>query len=200
MRCTLALLLGLSLAFALPAAANDPHQADDEARLRAGQALLASVRAIEHGDLPAMRARGTIRVLVDWNRTDFFIESGQPRGLAYELVNGFGEWLNAREGRDDHRAPKLRMLFVPLPFAEILPALAAGRGDIAAAGITITEARARAVAFTNPYLSDVAELVVTHRGAPPLASLDDLAGLHQQRGGERACAVGPAGRGRAVGD
>jgi membrane-bound lytic murein transglycosylase MltF len=174
-RSILAAVLTL-LALALPARADDPHHAADEARLRAGQALLATSRAVQHGDLDAMRARGTIRVLTDWTRTDFFIENGQPRGLSYELMNSFGEWLNAREGRDDHRAPKLRLLFVPTALADIVPALAAGRGDIAAAGITATEARARSVTFTRPYLTDVAEVVVAHRGAPALAGIEDLAG------------------------
>jgi membrane-bound lytic murein transglycosylase MltF len=171
------LLLALLLLAPLGVRADDAqHIAEEDARLRAGQALLATTHAVATGDLPAMRQRGVIRVLVDWNRTDFFIENGQPKGIAYDLINGFGEWLNAREGRDDHRAPKLRLVFVPLPFPEVLPALVAGRGDIAAAGINITEARARQVSFTRPYLTDVSELIVVHRGAPRLASIEDLSG------------------------
>src|SRR5262245_27284526 len=102
LRRTLVLMLVACLA-AAPAHADDAAQ--DNARLAAGQALLARTHASETGDLDAMRQRGTIRVLVDWNRTSFFIENGQPRGVAYELINAFAEWLNAREGRDDHRAP-----------------------------------------------------------------------------------------------
>jgi membrane-bound lytic murein transglycosylase MltF len=179
-RLLFALLLLPGVAFADDAR----HIAEENARLAAGQALLSTTHAHVVGDLPAMRGRGVIRVLVDWNRTGFFIENGQPRGIAFELINSFGDWLNAREGRDDHRAPKLRFLFVPTPFPEVLPALVAGRGDIAAAGITITEERSRQVAFVRPHVTDVSEIIVTARGAPPLASLDDLAGhsLFVQRG------------------
>jgi membrane-bound lytic murein transglycosylase MltF len=179
------LLLALLLLAPLGVRADDAqHIAEEDARLRAGQALLATTHAVATGDLPAMRQRGVIRVLVDWNRTSFFIENGQPRGIAYELMNAFGEWLNAREGRDDHRAPKLRLLFVPTAFPDILPGLAAGRGDIAAANLTVTEERARHVTFTHPYVTDVSEIIVVHKGAPPLTSLDDLAGrtLFVQRG------------------
>lgn len=178
------LVVAIALLTLSARASDDPFAAEDAARLRAGQALLSSAHAPATGDLAAMRQRGVIRVLVDWNRTSFFIENGQPRGLAYELMNAFGEWLNAREGRDDHRAPKLRILFVPMEFPDILPALVAGRGDLAAANLTVTEARARQVAFTRPYVTDVSEIIVSHKGAPPLASLDDLAGhtLFVQRG------------------
>lgn len=179
-RLLLALVLLPSLAYADDA----QQEAEDNARLRAGEALLALTHAAATGDLAAIKSRGVIRILVDWNRTSFFIENGQPRGIAYELMNGFGEWLNAREGRDDHRAPKLRILFVPTTFSEILPALAAGRGDIATANLTVTEARSRLVTFTRPYVENVSEIIVSHKGAPPLASLEDLAGktLYVQRG------------------
>ena len=180
----LVLVLALALLPLLAHADDDPFAAEDAARLSAGEALLARTHAVETGDLEAMRRRGTIRVLVDWNRTSFFIENGQPRGVAYELVNAFGEWLNAREGRDDQRAPKIRLLFVPMQFPDIVPALAAGRGDIAVANLTITEERARRVMFTRPYISDVSEIIVAHKGAPALASIEDLAGhtLYVERG------------------
>jgi ABC-type amino acid transport substrate-binding protein len=176
-----AVLIALALAVPLAAGAENEHVAarevaQENARLAAGEALLALSHAPATGDLAQMRSRGTIRVLIDWNRTSFFIENGQPHGVAYDLVSAFGEWLNAREGRDDRRAPKLRLLFVPTSFADILPALAAGRGDIAAANLTVTPERARLVAFTQPYVSDVSEVVVAHRGAPRLASLEDLSG------------------------
>lgn len=172
-----ALAAWLALAGSAPALATDAAQAQQEAQaLEAGRALLALAQAPAQGDLPAMRTRGTIRVLVNWSRTSFAIENGQPRGPAYELMNGFGEWLNAREGRDDHRAPKLRLLFVPVHFNEMLPRLLAGHGDIAAASLTVSDAQARLVAFSRPLVINVAEVIVAHRGTPPLAQLEDLAG------------------------
>ena len=61
-----------------------------------------------------------------------------------------------------------------MPFDQLLERLASGQGDIAAAGLTITSARQKSVAFTDPYLKDVTEVVV---GRPGLGELPDLASL-----------------------
>lgn len=47
------------------------------------------------GDLPGMRERRLIRVLVPNNRTFFFYDGLQPRGLAHELMTEFVNALNA---------------------------------------------------------------------------------------------------------
>ena len=47
------------------------------------------------GDLSGMRKRRLIRVLVPHNRTFFFYDGLQPRGLAYEFMTEFGNKLNA---------------------------------------------------------------------------------------------------------
>ncbi len=54
--------------------------------------------------------------------------------------------------------------------------IVSGRGDIAAAGLTITPARQRRVDFTLPYLTDISEVVVTHRRAPPIENISQLKG------------------------
>jgi ABC-type amino acid transport substrate-binding protein len=45
-----------------------------------------------------------------------------------------------------------RLQLIEIPFAELLPALRAGRADMVMAGMTITPARAVTVAFSDPYL------------------------------------------------
>ena len=47
------------------------------------------------GDLSGMRERRLIRVLVPNNRTFFFYDGLQPRGLAYEFMTEFVNTLNA---------------------------------------------------------------------------------------------------------
>jgi membrane-bound lytic murein transglycosylase MltF len=59
----------------------------------------------------------------------------------------------------------------------LIPLLAEGRGDIAAANLTITPERAAVVDFSRPYIDEVREVVVTGPGAPPLTTLDDLSGM-----------------------
>ncbi len=59
----------------------------------------------------------------------------------------------------------------------MIPALIAGRGDVAAANLTITEALKTQVDFSTPLLTGVRELVVTGPNSPTLKTSDDLAGL-----------------------
>ena len=61
-------------------------------------------------------------------------------------------------------------------FEDILPALAEGRGDIAAANFTVTKERAQIADFAEPYLPEVDEIVITHRDGPAIKTVDDLAG------------------------
>jgi membrane-bound lytic murein transglycosylase MltF len=68
------------------------------------------------------------------------------------------------------------MVFIPVRRDELLPALVEGRGDIAAANLTITPERRKLVDFSDPYLEDVSEILVTGPAAPELEILEDLAG------------------------
>jgi membrane-bound lytic murein transglycosylase MltF len=71
---------------------------------------------------------------------------------------------------------KVLFWFVPLPRDQLLPALVDGKVDIAIAQLTVTPERQQLVDFTNPTRKNVDEVVVTGPGAPPIASVDDLAG------------------------
>jgi membrane-bound lytic murein transglycosylase MltF len=59
---------------------------------------------------------------------------------------------------------------------QLLPGLAAGKGDIAAANLTITPERQKLVDFTVPGMANVSEVVVAGPASPKVASLDDLSG------------------------
>ncbi len=125
------------------------------------------------GDLEEMRQRRLIRVLVSHSKTNFFSVMGRPRGFEYELLRKFEESLNAGVSR---RELKTTLAFVPVPLETSLAALVEGRGDMVAAGLTITPERQESVAFTEPYLQGVEEIVVTRRGLEGLESLADLGG------------------------
>jgi membrane-bound lytic murein transglycosylase MltF len=167
-------------ALALPAAAQQGAVDDsDELPPASGEELLAIVNDPWTGDLAGIRERGLLRVITTYNRTNFFIENGQGRGLEYEAMMRLGAWFGDRRTQDAARggpAMVMRVVFVPVPREELIPALLAGRGDVIAAGLTVTEARAAQVLFTDPYLTRVDEVVVRHRDAPALAAIEDLAG------------------------
>ncbi len=114
-----------------------------------------------------------LTVLIPYDRTRFFIKNGQPLGFEFELVRAFEQHLNEKRRRGD---PLIQAIYVPTRFSRLVPLLAEGIGDIAAGGLTITPEREALVRFSRPYIENVAELVVAHKAAPPLSSLDDLAG------------------------
>ncbi len=114
-----------------------------------------------------------IRVLVNYNRTNFFVSQNQPKGFEYEYLLAFERFLNQRLHRTDR---PIRFEFVITDFDRLLPDLIEGRGEIAAGNLTITPARAEKVNFSLPYLTNVDEAVVMNRNAPAITSLNDLAG------------------------
>jgi len=131
------------------------------------------------GDLDGMIQRGTIRVLTVYSKTFYFVDKGVQRGAAYEIFRLFEEDLNkklAKENKLKHKHLKVRMVFVPVARGDLLEALVAGKGDIAASNLTVTEERQRQVDFSVPMYRDASEVVVTGPGSPPVSSVDELAG------------------------
>jgi ABC-type amino acid transport substrate-binding protein len=93
------------------------------------------------GDLDGMTERRVVRALVVHSKTYYFVDKGTQRGISYDYLRLFEDQLNAQLKKQKKRP--VIMVFVPVPRDQLIPALMAGRGDIAAAGITITPAAAR---------------------------------------------------------
>ena len=125
------------------------------------------------GDLDGMAKRGQIRVLVVYSKTFYFLDRGQQRGITYDAMQAFERHVNRALKRG---TIQVHVVMIPVRRDQLLPQLLAGRGDIAAANLTITSERRTQVDFGLPFLTDVSELVVTGPSAPPLRTLDDLAG------------------------
>jgi membrane-bound lytic murein transglycosylase MltF len=125
------------------------------------------------GDFDGMVKRRRLRALVVTSKTYYFVENGQPRGTAYESLKAFEDQVNK-----DLRNKNVRfhVVFIPTSRAELVPALLAGRGDVAAAALTVTEGRREKVDFTRPLWTGVKEIAVTGPASPALATLDDLSG------------------------
>ncbi|STQ91618.1 transglycosylase SLT domain-containing protein [Iodobacter fluviatilis] len=92
-----------------------------------------------------------LRVLVALGPSTFFIKNGRQYGVEYSMLNEFEKFLN--QGRSKGQPP-LRLQFIPVDAGELIPALRAGRGDIAAGLMPVTEGAKQLVAFSNPYLQD----------------------------------------------
>ncbi len=131
------------------------------------------------GDLDGMIERRVIRVLTVNSKTFYFHDKGRLRGTVVDFFRLFEDEFNkklAAEKKLKNKNLKVRVVFIPLRRDQLLPALAAGKGDIAAANLTITPERQKLVDFTAAGLSDVSEVVVSGPASPKVASLDDLSG------------------------
>ena len=131
------------------------------------------------GDLDEMIERRFIRVLTVNSKTLYFSDRGVLRGTVVDFAHLFEDDLNkklAAEGKLKNKNLKVRMVFVAVPRDQLLPDLAAGKGDIAAANLTITPERLKLVDFTAAGANNVSEVLVSGPASPPVGSLDDLPG------------------------
>jgi len=125
------------------------------------------------GDLDGMIKRRMIRALVVYSKTFYFVDKGTQRGASYEALHAFENDLN-KKLKTSHL--RVSVVFVPVRRDQLFPALRDGRGDIAAANITVTPERQKLVDFSAPVWNGVSEVVVTGPGAPDIRSTDDLSG------------------------
>ena len=147
--------------------------ADERLQLSESDQLLIRAQRPRFGDLDQIRDRRYLRVLVAFGRTNFFFDKGMPRGFEYDMLMEYEKSINEAAKSPEE---KVKFVFIPVPFNQLLDQLIEGRGDIAAAGLTVTADRSKKVLFTDPYISNVNEVVVAHADGPNLSSLDDLAG------------------------
>ena len=125
------------------------------------------------GDFDALVKRRSIRAGVTFNRTHYFIDKGQERGLTYEALKLFENDLNTDLKTGNL---KVHVVIVPMPRDQLYPALASGKIDMVAAMVTVRPELEKLAAFSEPTRTNVSEVVVTGPGAPPIATADDLAG------------------------
>ena len=125
------------------------------------------------GDLDGMVRRRLVRVLTVQNPIQYFVDRGREVGLTSEAVRAFEEQLNRGLG---NKVVIVHVVAIPVARDRLLPMLVEGRGDIAAAQLTVTPERKRLVDFSDPVATGVREVLVTGPGAEPVASLDELSG------------------------
>jgi membrane-bound lytic murein transglycosylase MltF len=132
------------------------------------------------GDFDEMVQIRTIRALVVYSKTFYFLDRGRQYGISYEALKEFEKFVNKRLKT---KTLQIEVVFIPVSRDELIPSLLNGVGDIAVANLTITTGRQKQVDFSNPLLSGVKELLVTGPAAPPINGIDDLSGkeIHVRR-------------------
>jgi membrane-bound lytic murein transglycosylase MltF len=131
------------------------------------------------GDLDAMIQRQVIRVLVVPSRTFYFVDKGVERGATYDFVRQFESDLNkklAAQKKLSHKNLKVKVFFVPVGREQVIAALNAGKGDIAASALTVTDKGRKLVDYSVPVYPGVDEVVVAAPGTAALNTVEDLSG------------------------
>jgi membrane-bound lytic murein transglycosylase F len=114
--------------------------------------------------LEEVRALGELRVVTRNSPITYFIGQAGPEGPDYDLVSGFADYLGV----------KLKIVEVDR-FGDLLAKVEAGHAHLAAAGLTVTAARAKRVDFGPPY-QQVSQSLIYRRGHTRPRSPADLAG------------------------
>jgi len=132
-----------------------------------------------NGDLDGMVERRLIRILTVHNKNNFFLDKGVQRGTVVDAAKLFEAELNKKLAAGKKlkgKGLKVHVAFIPVHRDQLLSALAAGKGDIAAGNLTITPERRKLVDFTAAGMSNVSEVAVTGPASPKIAGVDDLSG------------------------
>lgn len=125
------------------------------------------------GDLDRMARERVIRVLTVYGLGRYYLDGVQEKGITFEWFKQFEDFVNEKLKRQHLR---VHVVFIPVARDQLIPALIGGRGDIAAAGLTITPEREKLVDFSNPISRQLSEVLVTGPSAPQINTIDDLAG------------------------
>ena len=90
-----------------------------------------------------------------------------------EISSRFETFINKRLGR---KTLKVHVAIIPMARSQLVPALLAGYGDIINASLSITPERAEILDFSIPFSKPISEILITGPSAPPINSIEDLAG------------------------
>jgi membrane-bound lytic murein transglycosylase MltF len=117
-----------------------------------------------------------LRLLVLYNKTQFFYDKGRPKGMIPDIAQDLELYLNKQLQRTGPK--KFKVAFIPASPGQIEKDLNEGYGDVVASPIIVTPEREQTLDFTIPTISGTAVqlVVVSGKNAPQITSLDDLSG------------------------
>ena len=103
----------------------------------------------------------------------FFLDGPYIRGISVELLTEFEKYINTKH-QNGHLETKI--IFIPTPRDKLFSALEEGLGDIAVGNLTITNQRKKIIDFSDPFLSNVSEVIITSSGIDNIKTIYDMAG------------------------
>ena len=137
---------------------------------RADDPILGQALAHWTGDLRGILERGMLRVAIPFGLSTDFMDGPEQRGLTYDNVLAFEQAAKKRLGK---QAANLTLVILPTNRAGLLPMLTEGRADLAAGTITVSEGRRAVVDFSEPFHTEVREVLITGPAAPDVKTAED---------------------------
>jgi ABC-type amino acid transport substrate-binding protein len=119
--------------------------------------------AAQGGDLDAIKARKKLIVAMDIGYDPFEVQAADGSVVGYDrdLVDAVAQDLG------------VEVEIKNVPWVNIIPDLRTGKVDVIFSGMSVTEERRRAVAFSEPYY-DVGQVIVKKKGDGRIRSYRDL--------------------------
>jgi len=112
--------------------------------------------------LEQVKSEGKLNVLTRHAPTTYYTGAEGPAGLEYELITLFAKHLKVNVN-----------FIIPDTFKQVLDQISAGKADIAAAGLTVTNQRQKTMRFAPSYQS-ITEQVVYRSGRKKPKQITDL--------------------------
>lgn len=130
----------------------------------------------EQRTLQDMIDKRSVRVLVPFGRTLYFIDDGQEKGVTAEIFRLFETYINQRFQKQLDNRP-ITVFLIPTSRDRLLKKVNAGFGDIAAGNLTVTQDRKEICDFyVAPHQDGIAEVLVTHKDGPRYETPYNLSG------------------------
>ncbi|MCC6209143.1 MAG: membrane-bound lytic murein transglycosylase MltF [Gammaproteobacteria bacterium] len=130
----------------------------------AAAGLLMAAYAATPTRLQRIVDEGHLVVVTRDSPSTYYTGAEGPSGFEYDLARLF----------TDHLGVELQIM-APASLSAILPMVADGRADLAAAGLAVTQERSKRVRF-GPAYDQISQQLVYRKGTPTPASLSDLDG------------------------
>lgn len=157
MKKVLALIIAIVLVAAVFAGCSAPEETEpvhaDDVATEAG------------GKLDAIKEAGKLVMLTNasFPPYEYLGSDNKPAGVDVDIAQAVADELG------------VELEVVDMDFDGLIPALVANKGDIVAAGLTVTDERKESVDFSDTY-ANATQLIIIQEGSDKVKSVDDLAG------------------------
>lgn len=125
-------------------------------------------------DFDKLTETGVIRILVVYDGVNYYFVDGHEDGFAVAMGKKLKAYINDTYLKD--RKTRIDVQYVPVRSDQIFAMLDKGVGDIAASFIVPTQRLKNEVAFTDPFMTELQELIVTKKNSPKISSIKELSG------------------------